>query len=74
METIIMFWKKKSRAEIIEDKAQLIISEILISGFENSEIAIIIQTAKARGREVLELRRIALEKELKETVNAINSL
>jgi len=69
-----MFWKKKSRAEIIEDKAQSIINEILISVFENAEIAIIINTAKARGREVLELRRIALEKELKETVTAINSL
>ena len=69
-----MFWKKKSRAEIIEDKAQSIVNEILISGFENAEIAIIIQTAKARGREVLELRRIALEEELKQTVTAINSL
>lgn len=69
-----MFWKKKSRAEIIEDKAQSIINEILISGFENAEVAIIIQTAKAKGKEVLELRKIALEKELKETVTAINSL
>ena len=69
-----MFWKKKSRAEIIEDKAQSIINEILTSGFENAEVAIIIQTAKAKGKEVLELRKIALEKELKETVTAINSL
>lgn len=69
-----MFWKKKSRAEIIEDKAQSIINDILISGFENAEVAIIIQTAKAKGKEVLELRKIALEKELKETVTAINSL
>ena len=68
------FWKKKSRAEIIEDKAQSIVNEILVSGFENAEIAVIIHTAKARGREVLELRRIALEKELKEAVTAINSL
>lgn len=69
-----MFWKKKSRAELIEDKAQSIVHEIIVSGFSNSEIAMILNTAKARGREVLERRRAELDLEALETNNAINSL
>lgn len=68
------FWKKKSRAELIEDKAQSIVHEIIVSGFSNSEIAIILNTAKARGREVLEKRRTELDLETLDTNNAINSL
>ncbi len=71
---VTMWFKRKSRAELIEDKAHNIVHDILISGFSNREVAIIIHTAKAKGREILESRKIELEKELLETCNAINSL
>jgi len=66
--------KKKTRAEIISEKSEQVLNDILISGFSNNEISIILDTLLKEGKSVLQNRKIVLENELISTNNAINRL
>jgi hypothetical protein len=69
-----MIWKKKTRIEVVEDKITDILHDIMTLDFTNGEIATILNSLGDQGKKVLECRKEALEAQLKETVNAINSL
>jgi len=66
--------KKKTRTEIISEKSEQVLNDILISGFSNNEISIILDTLTKEGKSVLQNRKIVLENELISTNNAINRL
>lgn len=66
--------KKKSRSEILSEKSEQILNDILISGFSNNEVSIIIETISKEGKAVLKNRKTVLEDELISTTNAINRL
>jgi len=66
--------KKKTRTEIISEKSEQVLNDILISGFSNNEISIILDTMLKEGKSVLKNRKIVLENELISTNNAINRL
>lgn len=66
--------KKKSRSEILSEKSEQILNDILISGFSNNEVSIIIETIAKEGKTVLKNRKTILEDELISTTNAINRL
>lgn len=67
-------FKNKSRNEIISEKSEQILHDIVISGFTNEEISIIIETLSKEGKSMLENRKSILENELLLTTNAINRL
>ena len=67
-----MFWKKKTRPEIIAKKVEDILHDLKVCGFPNKEIAVIICSLSHEAKAMLEARRVTEEKQLKETVNAIN--
>lgn len=67
-------FKKKTRNQIISEKSEQILSDILLSGFNNDEISIIIDTLSKEGKSILENRKFNLEAELILTNNAINRL
>ena len=67
-----MFWKKKTRPEIIAKKVEDILHDLKIMDFTNKEIAVIICSLSHGAKAMLEARRVTEEKQLKETVNAIN--
>ncbi len=70
----LKIFKKKSRAQIVSEKAESILHDILISGFTNDEISTILVTLRKEGKSVLENRQIGLTGELHDTINAINRL
>jgi len=67
-----MFWKKKTRPEIIAQKVEDILHDLKIMDLTNKEIAVIICSLSHEAKAMLEARRVSEEKQLKETVNAIN--
>jgi hypothetical protein len=67
-------FKTKSRAELIESKADQLLHELLICNFNNEEVATIINIVRGKGKHTLEARRLELENELLLTNNAIHSL
>lgn len=69
-----MFWKKKTRPEIISQKVEDILHDLKIMDFSNREIAAIILSLSHEAKAMLEARRVSEEKQLKETITAINSL
>lgn len=71
---MVNFFKKKSRAELIDSKVADIIHQILIEGYSNAEIGLILKTIQEDGKHLLEHRRALLIDELHETVEAINKL
>lgn len=71
---IMGLFKRKSRIEIVEDKITNILHDIMTLDFTNGEIATILNSLSDQCKTALQNRKEALEKELKETVNAINSL
>ena len=71
---ILSFFKKKTRHEILCEKVDELMNEILISGCTNFEISIIIKSLTKEAKSVLENRKMILETELAETVLGINKL
>lgn len=71
---MVNFFKKKSRAELIDSKVADIIHQILIEGYSNAEIGLILKTIQEDGKYLLEHRRALLIDELHATVEAINKL
>lgn len=69
-----MFWKKKTRPEIIAQKVEDILHDLKVCGFPNIEIAVIFCSLSHEAKAMLEARRVTEEKQLKETVNAINMM
>jgi len=67
-------FKRKSRAEIIDITVTEILHDIMIRGFSSSEVATILNSLKDQGKIALQFKKEVEEKELLETVNAINSL
>ena len=67
-------FKIKSTDDILIEKVDQILKDILISGFENYEISIIIQALTKETKLLLEERKIILEKELEKTIFGINNL
>ena len=72
--SILNAFKKKSSHEILCKKVDQMLSDLLISGFTNKEISIIIQSLSKEAKSVLENRKMILENELKETCEGINNL
>lgn len=66
-------FKKKTRVEIVEDKIQSVMHDILTLDFSSEEIAVIVNSLQDNGRIVLERRAEELEKELQKTIIAIAS-
>jgi len=71
---MLKIFKKKTRAQIVCEKVESILHDILISGFTNDEISTILVTLRKEGKSVLENRQIGLTVELHDTINAINRL
>lgn len=69
-----MFFKKKPRQAIVEDKIEDVLHDILTLDFSNEEIGYILKSLSSIGKKVLEERKSSLEKQLLETCNAINLL
>ena len=68
------FWKKKTRPEIMAQKVEDILHDLKICGFPNREIALIVCSLSREAKAMLEARRVIEEKQLRETVNAINMM
>lgn len=68
------FFKKKSRTELVEERAESIVSDLFISGFSPEEIANIIFLAKKNAKHRLEERQKEIDLELLNINNAINLL
>lgn len=71
---MLKIFKKKTRAQIVCEKAESILHEILISGLSDDEIATVLILLKNDGKKVLQTRQSELTKELQETIQAINRL
>jgi len=71
---MLKIFKKKTRAQIICEKAESILHDILISGLSDDEIATVLILLKNDGKKVLQNRQNELTKELQETITAINRL
>jgi len=69
-----MWYKKKSRAELIEEKALSIVDDIFITKFTYEEIAVIVSLIKPKALLKLEQRQLELDKQQLEVTNAIHSL
>jgi len=69
-----MWFKKKSRAELIEDKADSIVSDMFIMKFSYEEIAAIALAVKAKTKHKIELRQAELDLDQLDITNAKNSL
>jgi len=69
-----MFFKRKPRQAIVEDKIEDVLHDILTLDFSNEEIGYILKSLSSIGKKVLEERKSSLEKQLLETCNAINLL
>lgn len=66
--------KPKKRVNVIEAKVKDITKDLLISGFSDTEIAIIANTVKSDIKNALQDRKLLLTKALEETTEAINKL
>lgn len=66
-------FKKKNRTEIVEEKIESVMHDILTLDFTSEEIAIIVNSLQDSGRVILERRAEELEKELSKTIMAIAS-
>jgi arsenate reductase-like glutaredoxin family protein len=64
-------FKKKTRTEIVEEKIEAVMHDILTLDFTSEEIAVIVNSLQDSGRIVLERRAEELEKELSKTIMAI---
>lgn len=71
---MLKIFKKKTRAQIICEKAEHILHDILISGLSDDEIATVLIILRDSGKKVLQNRQSELTKELQETITAINRL
>jgi len=71
---MLKIFKKKTRAQIVCEKAESILHDILISGLSDDEIATVLILLKNDGKKVLQTRQSELTKELQETIQAINRL
>lgn len=71
---MLRMFKKKTRAQIVCEKAESILHDILISGLSDDEIATVLIILKNDGKKVLQNRQSELTKELQETITAINRL
>lgn len=67
-------FSKKTRSELISEKINQILHDLLISGFDNNEISVILYDLSKEGKSVLQERKKDLEAELILTKNAINRL
>jgi DNA-binding transcriptional regulator YhcF (GntR family) len=66
-------FKKKTRTEIVEEKIENVMHDILTLDFSSEEIAVIVNSLQDNGRIVLERRAEELDKELQKTILAIAS-
>jgi len=71
---VTMWFKKKSRAELIEDKAESIVSDMFVTKFSYEEIALIAIAVKAKTKHKIGLRQKELDLELLNVTNAKNML
>jgi len=71
---MLKIFKKKTRAQIVCEKAESILHDILISGLSDDEISTVLIILKNSGKKVLQNRQSELTKELQETIAAINRL
>lgn len=71
---MLKIFKKKTRTQIVCEKAESLLHEILIAGFTDDEIATILIIMKNDGKKTLRNRQNELTKELQETIQAINRL
>jgi hypothetical protein len=71
---MLKMFKKKTRAQIVCEKAESILHDILISGLSDDEISTVLIILKNSGKKVLQNRQSELTKELQETIAAINRL
>ena len=71
---MLKIFKKKTRAQIVCEKAESILHDILISGLSDDEIATVLIILKNSGKKVLQNIQYELTKELQETIGAINRL
>jgi len=71
---MLKIFKKKTRAQIVCEKAESILHDILISGLSDNEISTVLIILKNSGKKVLQNRQNELTKELQETITAINRL
>jgi len=71
---MLKIFKKKTRAQIVCEKAECILHDILISGLSDDEISTVLIILRNSGKKVLQNRQNELTKELQETIQAINRL
>ena len=71
---MLKIFKKKTRAQIVCEKAESILHDILMSGLSDDEIATVLITLKNDGKMFLKNKQCELSKEIEETVTAINRL
>jgi len=64
----------KSRTEIIDSKIQDISADLIVSGFTNEELSLIVSHLGKDIKELLQHRKELLTKELEQTIRAINKL
>ena len=67
-------FKGKSRSEILDLKIQDISRDLIISGFTNEELSIIVTHLSKDIKSLLQHRKELLTKELEQTIKAINKL
>lgn len=71
---IMRIFKTKSKAEQIEETAENIVLELFMSKYKYEDIAVIINLAKHKTKQKLELRQKELDIEQLELNNSINLL
>jgi hypothetical protein len=71
---MLKIFKKKNRAQIVSEKAESVLHDILICGLSDDEIATVLIILRNSGKKVLQNRQNELTKELQETITAINRL